>query len=115
MFVKHPYDIGDRVELNDRQLTVEHISLLFTVFRQIQSNQLVQIPNIVLNTLWVENVSRSKAMKEQFSIFVDFTTSFEDIQLLKAEMSKFLIDKENNRDFFSDVDIQVLSIAQMDK
>ena len=115
MFVKHPFDIGDRVELKEEQLVVEHISLLFTVFKKVKSNQLVQIPNIVLNTLWIENISRSKAMREQLSIYVDFGTTFEDIQLLKNEMNKFVTDKDNSRDFFPDVDIQTTGINEMDK
>lgn len=115
VFVKHPFDIGDRIEIKEEQLVVEHISLLFTVFKKVKSNQLVQIPNIVLNTLWIENISRSQAMREQLTIPVDFSTTFEDIQLLKTEMSRFVNDKDNNRDFFPDVEIQTAGINEMDK
>lgn len=117
MFVKHPYDIGDRVEITSTkdQLTVEHISLLYTVFRRVTTNQLVQTPNIVLNSLWIENTSRSNAMREQIPIFVDFKTSFEDIQLLKSEMTKFVSDSQNVRDYFPDVDIQVMGLAEMNR
>merc|ERR1712000_483526 len=30
LFVKHPYDVGDRVVINDTQLIVERISLLYS-------------------------------------------------------------------------------------
>jgi len=76
---------------------------------------MVQYPNNILNSLAVENVSRSGAMREQLSIFVDFKTTFEDIQLLRDEMTKFVNDPENSRDFQPDVDIEVLGIASMDK
>ncbi|TKA58227.1 hypothetical protein B0A49_10996, partial [Cryomyces minteri] len=115
LFVKHPYDIGDRVDIGNDQLTVEHISLLFTVFKRVTNGRTVQTPNIVLNTLWIENVSRSKVMKEQLSIFVNFDTSFEDVQALKAEMQNFVIDKENSRDFQADIDVEVIGIAEMNK
>ena len=117
LFVKHPFDIGDRVDLNEGadQLTVEHISLLFTVFKRVQSGKMVQIPNIVLNNLWVENVSRSKAMREQISIFCEFGVKFEDVQALKTEMTKFVTAKENTRDFQPDIDIEVRGIGNMDK
>lgn len=117
LFVKHPYDIGDRVDLNSAadQLTVEHISLLFTVFKRVNTGKMVQIPNIVLNNLWVENVSRSKAMREQLSVFCAFDTPFEDIQALKHEMEAFVVDKENNRDFQSDVQVECVGIAEMNK
>jgi hypothetical protein len=115
LFVKHPYDIGDRVDILTQELTVEHIALLYTVFKRITNGKTVQIPNIVLNTLWVENITRSKAMREQVSVFCDFATSFEDINLLKAEMLGFVRDPANSREFHPDIEIEVVSIAEMNK
>ncbi|KNG49468.1 serine threonine protein kinase [Stemphylium lycopersici] len=115
LFVKHPYDIGDRVDITTEQLTVEHIQLLYTVFKRVTNGKTVQIPNIVLNSLWVENITRSKAMREQVSVFCDFTTSFEDINLLKLEMTAFVRDPANAREFHPDIDIEVVSIAEMNK
>jgi len=63
----------------------------------------------------VENVTRSKAMREQVSVFCDFGTSFEDINLLKLEIQSFLRDPANSRDFYPDTDIEVISIAEMNK
>lgn len=117
LFVKHPYDVGDRVDLSsgDDQLTVEHISLLFTVFKRITNGRTVQIPNIVLNSLWIENTSRSLSMREQIPVYVSFSTSFEDITALKDEMQKFVRDKDNARDFHPDIDIEVRGIAELNK
>lgn len=115
LFVKHPYDIGDRVDITTEQLTVEHIALLYTVFKRVTNGKTVQIPNIVLNSLWVENITRSKAMREQVSVFCDFGTSFEDINLLKQEMTNFVRDPANCREFHPDIDIEVISIAEMNK
>ncbi|KAK2785321.1 hypothetical protein FQN52_008517 [Onygenales sp. PD_12] len=115
LFVKHPYDVGDRVDINGNQLIVERISLLFTEFRSVNEHKTTQVPNIVLNSNWVENVTRSKAMREQIKLTADFGTSFGDIQLLKAEMQKFVLDKENRRDFQPDVDIEVIGLGDMNK
>lgn len=115
LFVKHPYDIGDRVDITSEQLAVEHIALLYTVFKRVSNGKTVQIPNIVLNSLWVENVTRSKAMREQVSVFCAFDTSFEDVNLLKQEMSNFVRDPANCRDFHPEIDIEVMSIAEMNK
>ena len=116
LFVKHPFDIGDRVDIGNDQLMVDHISLLFTVFRRVSGlnvGRIVQIPNIVLNTLWIENVSRSKAMKEQMTLAISFDTTFEDIQLLKNELLNFVTDKENSRDFQPDLEVEVLGTSDM--
>jgi hypothetical protein len=115
LFVKHPYDIGDRVDLSADQLTVEHISLLYTVFKRVQNGKMVQIPNIALNNLWVENITRSRAMREQISIFVSFDTTFDDINILKQELQNFVRDPANNRDFHPDIEVEVVSIAEMNK
>ncbi len=96
-------------------MTVEHISLLFTVFRRVATGRMVQIPNIVLNTVWIENVSRSKAMREQITLAVNFDTTFEDIKTLRNEMQNFVLDKENCRDFQPEIEVEVIGIAEMNK
>jgi small-conductance mechanosensitive channel len=115
LFVKHPFDIGDRVDITKDQLVVERISLLFCVFKRITDGRTVQIPNIVLNGLWVDNITRSKAMREQISIFCHFETTFDDIKTLKEEMMRFVTDKENNRDFHPDMEIEVVGLGEMNK
>lgn len=115
LFVKHPFDVLDRVDIGDDQLVVKHISLLFTVFKHINTHKMTQIPNIVLNTMWIQNVSRSEAMREQLSIYIDFGTTLEDVQLLRNEMQAFVTDKENSRDFQPDIDVEITGIASMDK
>ncbi|KAF2860352.1 hypothetical protein K470DRAFT_74795 [Piedraia hortae CBS 480.64] len=118
VFVKHPYDVGDRIDIKDDQFQVEHISLLFSVFRRISginTGRTVQIPNIVLNTVWIENISRSKAMSEQLSIDVAYETELDDIQTLKAELTKFVKDKDNSRDFQPDVEVFLLGTTDQAK
>ncbi len=115
LFVKHPFDVGDRVDIGDEQLTVEHISLLFTVFKRLKNHKTTQVPNILLNANWIDNISRSKAMREQILMYINFDTTLEDIQLLKNEMQAFVLDKDNSRDFQPDIDVEVTGIAEMNK
>lgn len=88
---------------------------MFTVFKHVNTHKLTQVPNIVLNTLWIQNVSRSEAMREQLSIYIDFSTTIEDVQLLRNEMQAFVTDKENSRDFQPDIDVEITGIAEMNK
>lgn len=49
LFVKHPYDVGDRVDIvgpEKEQLIVERISLLYTVFTRIDKMQVVQVCDV---------------------------------------------------------------------
>jgi small-conductance mechanosensitive channel len=101
LFVKHPYDVGDRVDITGpsekEYLVVEQISLLFTVFKRIDSMKTVQVPNIILNNLWIENITRSKAMKEQLEMFISFDTTLEDIDLLRSEVSPEFLSQSPTR------------------
>ncbi|KAI0484614.1 Mechanosensitive ion channel-domain-containing protein [Xylariaceae sp. FL0804] len=118
LFVKHPYDVGDRVDIvgsEKEQLVVERISLLYTIFNRIDKMQTVQVPNIVLNNLWIENVTRSKAMKDIIDVNVSFGTSFEDLELLRLEMERFVREPENARDFLPDIIISVAGVGDLDK
>ena len=118
LFVKHPFDVGDRVDIvgpAQEFLVVEQISLLYTVFKRIDSMKMVQVPNIVLNNLWIENITRSKAMKEQLDMFISFDTSLEDIELLRKEMENFVRGSDNSRDFQPDIVLEATGIGNMDK
>ena len=115
LFVKHPFDVGDRVDIGTEQLVVERISLLYTLFRRVKDYKKTQVANIVLNTTWIDNVSRSKAMRERITLAINFDTSFEDIEMLKQEMQLFVLEKENSRDFQPDLDIEVIDVGDMSK
>ncbi|KKA26671.1 hypothetical protein TD95_001651 [Thielaviopsis punctulata] len=115
LFVKHPFDVGDRVEITSTALIVDKISLLYTVFHRLDKNQVVQVPNIVLNSLWVENVSRSKAMNETIDLNVSYDTSMDDIELLRQEMENFVRNPANSRDFHPDFSIGLFGVGDLDK
>lgn len=115
LFIKHPYDVGDRVDINDHELIVEHISLMYSVFRRVESDKTVQIPHNIANTLWVDNVSRSKQMKERLSLNVSAATSMEDVLALKSELTKFVSADENRRDFHPDMDIELRNLNDLTK
>lgn len=42
LFVKHPFDVGDRVEITSTHMMVDRISLLYTVFTRLDTKQVVQ-------------------------------------------------------------------------
>ncbi|KIX95976.1 uncharacterized protein Z520_08231 [Fonsecaea multimorphosa CBS 102226] len=113
VFIKHPYDVGDRINVNDVDMDVIKISLLYSVFREVQSKQQIQIPNSVINGVWIKNLTRSKELREQMTLNVSVGTSFEDIETLRGEMLKYVA--EHKRDFMPAVDIQLMSIADLSK
>lgn len=118
LFVKHPYDVGDRVEIlvddTKASMLVEKISLLYTIFVRTDKMQLVQTPNIQLNNYWIENVTRSGPTPEILYINVSYDhTSLEDVELLRLEMEKFVTHPDNSRDFQPGVIINVSDITDL--
>jgi small-conductance mechanosensitive channel len=115
VFIKHPYDISDRVTINSTELIVDKISLLYTEFRRIDNNALVQIPNNVNNANWIDNITKSKAMKERLTFSVSAGTSFADIEALRKEMEDFVQEPENTRDYQPEIDIELISAGDLSK
>ncbi|KAJ6172049.1 hypothetical protein N7470_001116 [Penicillium chermesinum] len=115
LFVKHPFDIGDHVCISDKEYVVERISLLFSVFRTVADSRMTQVPNNILNSLWIDNFTRANAMHEQLTVACAFDTSFAEIEALRGEMEVFVRDKDNSRDFQPDFNIEVVGVGDMDK
>ena len=121
IFFKHAYDIGDRIEVYNIAATlktsvvVERISILYTVFRRIDNGKELQMSNDRLNMKRIENITRSGANREEISVYVDFNTTFTDIENLKAELHDFLRARENTRDYQPHCEIRLNSIFEMNK
>jgi hypothetical protein len=74
-----------------------------------------QIPNNVLNALWINNISRSKGLLERLELFISFDTSMSDIEALRLEMQSYITAPENSRDFQPEVVLRCVGVGSMDK
>lgn len=69
VFVKHPFDVGDRVDIYNTGAStidtffVKEIALMYTEFKKLEGH-VVQAPNSLLNTLFVLNMRRSGGLAE---------------------------------------------------
>ncbi|XP_014560004.1 hypothetical protein COCVIDRAFT_23706 [Bipolaris victoriae FI3] len=97
VFVKHPYDVGDRVTVygNTGDLGrgddyfVKEIALFYTEFKKMQGH-IVQAPNSYLNTLFILNHRRSGALAEAIPIIIKFGTTLEQIERLRNVLLEFV-------------------------
>ncbi|BFZ57231.1 hypothetical protein PYCC9005_004282 [Savitreella phatthalungensis] len=112
VFIKHPFDVSDRVVINNLQYVVQEMNLMFTILKRSDGTQ-VQAPNSLLNTLFIDNVRRSAAMLEVVSVSVDFGTSLDKIEALRNEMLDFV--QRESRDFQRNFDITVADFADLGK
>ncbi|KAI0268803.1 hypothetical protein BC834DRAFT_923155 [Gloeopeniophorella convolvens] len=103
LFVRHPFDVGDRVDLGEKgSYTVKEIRLLSTIFLD-NHGTYVQAPNTVLNTL----------MSESFTFDVAYSTTFEQIERLRSLMLGFV--QIERRDYQPLFDIVVVDIPDQEK
>ncbi|GAA5936388.1 hypothetical protein JCM1841_002925 [Sporobolomyces salmonicolor] len=104
LFIKHAYDVGDKVDIDGVQYIVLEMHLLSTIFKKIDGT-VCQAPHTLLNTKFVQNYRRSGPIWETFTWDVDFGTPFEKIEALRSRMLEFL--ETEKRDFLPSIDITI--------
>ncbi|WWC58465.1 uncharacterized protein I303_101007 [Kwoniella dejecticola CBS 10117] len=112
LFVKHPFDVGDRVDIDGQGYTVAKMQLMSSSFKRLDGKY-VWIGHNILSTKIIENIRRSGPISESFTFEVAFDTSFEALQALRARMLKFC--KDNSRDFLPVFDVIVDDIPAQGK
>ncbi|KAL2860928.1 Mechanosensitive ion channel family [Aspergillus lucknowensis] len=117
VFVKHPFDVGDRVTIygnsGDAGLGddyyVKQISLLYTEFKKMQGH-IVQAPNSYLNTLFVLNQRRSGALAEAVPIVIKYGTSLEQIDALRQRLLEFV--RSERREFQTNILTELRAVTE---
>lgn len=118
VFVKHPFDVGDRVTvygntgnmMRGDDYYVQEISLLYTEFKKMEGHT-VQAPNSLLNTLFILNQRRSTGLADPVELKLRFGTSTELIEELKARMLLFVL--ANKRDYAPKILTEVRTIDEL--
>lgn len=58
LFIKHPYDVGDRIKIDDFDMTVKEMNLLYSIFKRVDGT-VIQAPHGTLNLKYIHNIRRS--------------------------------------------------------
>jgi small-conductance mechanosensitive channel len=117
VFVKHPFDVGDRVTIygnaGDAGLGddyfVKQISLLYTEFKKMQGH-VVQAPNSYLNTLFILNQRRSGALAEAVPIVIKYGTTLEQIDALRQRLLEFV--RSEKREFQNNILTEMRQVTE---
>ncbi|KAI8939977.1 hypothetical protein NX059_003701 [Plenodomus lindquistii] len=118
VFIKHPYDVGDRVMVygNTGDLGrgddyfVKEIALFYTEFKKMQGH-VVQAPNSYLNTLFIMNHRRSGALAEAIPIIIKFGTTLEQIERLRGMLLDFVIAEK--REYQSNILTELRAVQEV--
>ncbi|KAL5713940.1 hypothetical protein ACHQM5_015971 [Ranunculus cassubicifolius] len=95
LFVMHPFDVGDRCEVDGVQLVVEEMNILNTVFLR-YDNQKIFYPNSILATLPISNYYRSPDMGDTVEFSIHISTPTEKIALMKQRITAAIESKKEH-------------------
>ncbi|XP_018447647.1 mechanosensitive ion channel protein 4 [Raphanus sativus] len=95
VFVMHPFDVGDRCEIDGVQMIVEEMNILTTVFLR-YDNQKIVYPNSLLGTKPIANYYRSPDMQDAIEFFVHIATPHEKITALKQRILSYVDNKKDH-------------------
>ncbi|KAJ9633373.1 uncharacterized protein PV06_00870 [Exophiala oligosperma] len=115
VFVKHPFDIGDRVTIyrdigpKGTDYFVNKMSLLYTEFKKLEGH-VVTAPNSYLNTLFILNQRRSGPLAEAVPIVIRFGTTISQIDALRASLLNFV--KSEKREFRDNVLTEIREVNE---
>ncbi|KAI8814392.1 Mechanosensitive ion channel-domain-containing protein [Cladochytrium replicatum] len=97
LFVAHPFDVSDRIEIDGQAYIVKEFRLMNTVLKRLDGKELYA-PNTTLSSKIIANVRRSGAMTEKLGFHVSRKGT--TIAMLKEFQARLLSFVESNpRDF----------------
>ncbi|KAL3621413.1 hypothetical protein CASFOL_036325 [Castilleja foliolosa] len=89
VFVMHPFDVGDRCEVDGVQLIVEEMNIMTTVFLRFD-NQKIIFPNVTLATRPISNYYRSPDMGDSVDFAVHIATPADKIATIKQRIISYI-------------------------
>ncbi|KAF5745794.1 mechanosensitive ion channel protein 6-like [Tripterygium wilfordii] len=94
LFVMHPFDVGDRCEVDGVQMVVEEMNILTTVFLRYDNLKIIY-PNSTLSTKLISNFYRSPDMGDSVEFCVHISTPAEKIAVMKQRIVSYIENKEH--------------------
>lgn len=95
LFVMHPFDVGDRCEVDSVQMIVEEMNILTTVFLRFD-NQKIIYPNSVLSTKPIANYYRSPDMGDAVDFCIHVSTPVEKVAQMKEKITSYIENKSDH-------------------
>ncbi|KAF3434773.1 hypothetical protein FNV43_RR21859 [Rhamnella rubrinervis] len=95
LFVMHPYDVGDRCEIDGVQMVVEEMNILTTVFLR-YDNTKIMYPNSVLSTKPINNYYRSPDMGDAVEYCIHVATPADKIAAIRQRVLSYVDNKKEH-------------------
>ncbi|RVW96672.1 Mechanosensitive ion channel protein 6 [Vitis vinifera] len=95
VFVMHPFDVGDRCEIDGVEMVVEEMNILTTVFLRADNMKIV-FPNSTLATRPIGNFYRSPDMGDAVEFLVHIATPAEKIAMIRQRILSYMERKKDH-------------------
>ncbi|PWA67827.1 mechanosensitive ion channel MscS-like protein [Artemisia annua] len=95
LFIMHPFDVGDRCEIDGVQMIVEEMNILTTTFLR-YDNQKIAYPNSVLSTMPIGNYQRSPDMGDAIDFCIHVSTPAGKIANMKERITSYVENKSDH-------------------
>ena len=112
LFITHPFDVGDRVQVDGDTFIVRRMHVLTTMFRT-SAGASLYVSNSILANKQIINFRRSQDMTDIFPLDLPFGTPSSTILEFRSRVQNFL--KVNSNEFTSKGDVLVMGLDGVDK
>ncbi|XP_041997184.1 mechanosensitive ion channel protein 6-like isoform X2 [Salvia splendens] len=110
VFIIHPFDVGDRCEIDGIQMVVEEMNILTTVFLRYDNLKIIY-PNVTLATRPIGNFYRSPDMGDSVDFVVHITTPVEKIAMIKQRITTYV--EVKNDYWYPQPSVVVMNLEQL--
>lgn len=94
IFIDKPFTVGDWVQMDSYEGTIEDITFRTTRIRTFE-NSLLNVPNSIISNASVINWSKMESRRYKVNIKIDLETPVEKLQRLKTRVEEMLYNREN--------------------
>ncbi|VFQ82996.1 unnamed protein product [Cuscuta campestris] len=112
LFVMHPFDVGDRCEVDGVEMVVEEMNILTTVFLR-YDNLKVHFPNSTLAMRPIGNFYRSPDMGDSVDFLVHIATPMDKIKVMNQRIVNFVESKKEH--WYSSPMVVLMNIGDINK
>ncbi|XP_068645122.1 mechanosensitive ion channel protein 6-like [Aristolochia californica] len=112
VFVMHPFDVGDRCEIDSVQMVVEEINILTTIFLRYDHQKIVY-PNSVLSSKPISNYYRSPDMGDAIDFSIHLATPVERITVMKDRIKRYIVSKSEH--WYPEPIVMIREVEDMNK
>lgn len=107
IFGNHPYDHGDKIEVDGVTYTVKRMALMSTVLHRSDGTE-VYVPNVIMANKFIFNIRRSPHQSDVVTLHVALKTPEHKLKALDERMTLFLL--SHPRDFQPRLDLRLIDM-----